>query len=108
GRAARSSWTVGPDGAGGFGGSFAVLTGNDGAPSNGAVISTIERNMSGRISVDQAETAEPKSCPTIIATLRYPSASTSPKVSRTRSIGLHGQRLSSKVTSVPPERPYPR
>ena len=47
---------------------------NDGAPSNGAVSSSIERNTSGRISVDQAETAEPQSCPTIIATLRYPSA----------------------------------
>ena len=68
---------VRPAAAGGCGGWFAVLNGSAGAPPNGALISTTERNTSGRVSAHQAATGEPKSCPTTAATERYPNAATS-------------------------------
>ena len=47
-----------------------VSNGHGGGPANGALISTTERNTSGRTSAHQAATGEPKSCPTTAATER--------------------------------------
>ena len=57
-------------GLGAAGGASAVSNGIAGGPSNGALISTTERNTSGRTSAHQAATGEPKSCPTTPATER--------------------------------------
>jgi hypothetical protein len=54
----------------GGGAPFAVLNGRPGTPSNGELISTTERNTSGRISALHAATGEPASCPTTAATSR--------------------------------------
>jgi len=48
-----------PAGTLGFGASFAVLKARDGAPANGALISTTDRKTSGRESTHQAATPEP-------------------------------------------------
>ena len=61
---------VGPDVDAAAGGASAVSNGNAGAPANGALISTTERNTSGRISAHQAATGEPKSWPITAATER--------------------------------------
>jgi hypothetical protein len=61
-----------------------VSNGSAGGPAKGALISTIDLNTSGRNSVHQAATNDPKSCPTTACTERRPSAATSPTASRTR------------------------
>ena len=53
---------------------LAVLKGSDGAPSNGELMIVTERKMSGRMSAAQDATGAPASCPTTIATERWPSA----------------------------------
>ena len=49
---------------GGAGAFSTVLNGSAGGPANGALISTTERNTSGRMSEHHAATGEPKSWPT--------------------------------------------
>ena len=46
---------------------LAVSKGMAGGPANGALISTTERNTSGRSSANQAATGEPKSWPIMAA-----------------------------------------
>src|SRR5262245_48676847 len=82
-----------------------VLKGSDGGPAKGALIRTVDRKMSGLTTEHQAATGDPKSCPTIAPTARYPNAVTSATISVTSFNVLHGLRSSSNLTSVPLVRP---
>ena len=83
----------------------AVLNGNGAAPPNGALIITTDLKTSGRVNAHQPATGDPKSCPTTIVTLRWPSALISAIMSRTRLSVENGVRSSSNFTSAPPLRP---
>src|ERR1700730_11800114 len=71
---------------------FAVLSGGSGGPPNGALISTVDRKTSGRATEHQAETGDPKSCPTTAATDRWPNARTRPSVSGPSLVVRHGEQ----------------
>ncbi|MEZ5292387.1 MAG: hypothetical protein R2745_15000 [Vicinamibacterales bacterium] len=79
--------------------------GRRGAPAKGALIITTAGKTSGRAKAHHAATGEPKSWPTTPASLRWPSAETNARRSRTRFNVENGTRSSSKATSVPPLRP---
>ena len=71
---------------------------------NGALISTTERNTSGRTSAHHAATGEPKSWPITAATERWPSAADEPK--RIPHKVQHAERV--EIAVVIPSQPVVR